>query len=89
MLTTVCLFFGLCSPKPFVHLPWFLLLNTLPAMAWLPAAPVTLTQLIERNFDAQIGVHPARAVRSAARPNRTHPRPRFGTLLGRLRVCCT
>ncbi len=52
-LTTVAAF-CLGSPKPFVHLPWFLLLNTLLGTMLVASGAGTLNQLIERNFDAQM-----------------------------------
>jgi heme o synthase len=52
-MTTVAAF-CLGSPKPFVHFPWFLLLNTLLGTALVASGAGTLNQLIERKFDAQM-----------------------------------
>jgi protoheme IX farnesyltransferase len=52
-MTTVAAF-CLGSPKPFVHFPWFLLLNTLLGTILVASGAGTLNQLIERKFDAQM-----------------------------------
>jgi protoheme IX farnesyltransferase len=52
-LTTVAAF-CLGSPKPIVHFPWFLLLNTLLGTVLVASGAGALNQLIERRFDAQM-----------------------------------
>src|SRR5712691_2867932 len=52
-MTTVAAF-CLGSPKPFVHFPWFLLLNTLFGTVLVASGAGALNQLIERKFDAQM-----------------------------------
>ena len=52
-ITTVAAFW-LGSPRPFVHFPWFLLLNTLLGTVLVASGAGTLNQLIERKFDAQM-----------------------------------
>jgi len=52
-MTTVAAF-CLGSPKPFVHFPWLLLLNTLLGTVLVASGAGTLNQLIERKFDAQM-----------------------------------
>src|SRR5712671_2077974 len=52
-MTTVAAF-CLSSPKPFVHFPWFLLLNTLLGTVLVASGAGALNQLIERKFDAQM-----------------------------------
>jgi protoheme IX farnesyltransferase len=52
-MTTVAAF-CLGSPKPFVHFPWFLLLNTLLGTVLVASGAGALNQLIERKFDAQM-----------------------------------
>jgi heme o synthase len=52
-MTTVAAF-CLGSPKPFVHFPWFLLLNTLLGTVLVASGAGALNQLIERKFDSQM-----------------------------------
>src|SRR6266436_4197539 len=52
-MTTVAAF-CLGSPKPFVHFPWFLFLNTLLGTVLVASGAGALNQLIERRFDAQM-----------------------------------
>ena len=52
-MTTVAAF-CLGSPKPFVHFPWLLLLNTLFGTVLVASGAGTLNQLTERKFDAQM-----------------------------------
>ncbi len=52
-MTTVAAF-CLGSPKPLVHFPWLLLLNTLLGTVLVASGAGTLNQLIERRFDAQM-----------------------------------
>jgi len=77
-MTTVAAF-CLGSPKPFVHLPWFLLLNTLLGTMLVASGAGTLNQLIERNFDAQMR-RTARRPIAAGRVEPVHALI-FGTLL--------
>jgi protoheme IX farnesyltransferase len=77
-MTTVAAF---CqgSLKPFVHFPWFLLLNTLLGTVLVASGAGALIQLIERNFDAQMR-RTARRPIAAGRIEPVHALV-FGTLL--------
>ena len=77
-LTTVAAF-CLGSPRPFVHFPWFLLLNTLLGTVLVASGAGTLNQFIERNFDAQM----RRTVRRPIAAGRIEPFHAFvfGTFL--------
>jgi len=77
-VTTVATF-CLGSPKPFVHFPWFLLLNTLLGTVLVASGAGALNQLIERKFDAQMR-RTARRPIAAGRIEPTHALV-FGTLL--------
>ena len=77
-MTTVAAF-CLGSPKPFVHFPWFLLLNTLLGTVLVASGAGALNQLIEREFDAQMR-RTARRPIAAGRIEPVHARV-FGTLL--------
>jgi heme o synthase len=52
-MTTVAAFY-LGSPKPLVHFPWLLLLNTLFGTVLVASGAGTLNQLTEWRFDAQM-----------------------------------
>ena len=52
-MTTVAAF-CLGSRRPFVHFPWFLLLNTLLGTVLVASGAGALNQLLERKFDAQM-----------------------------------
>jgi len=77
-MTTVAAF-CLGSPKPIVHFPWFLLLNTLLGTVLVASGAGTLNQFIERNFDAQMR-RTARRPIAAGRIEPVHALV-FGTLL--------
>src|SRR5260370_17046561 len=78
VMTTVAAF-CLGSPKPFVHLPWFLLLNTLLGTVLVASGAGALNQLIERKFDAQMRRTACRPI-AAGRIEPIHALV-FGTLL--------
>ena len=71
--------FCLGSPQPFVHFPWFLLLNTLLGTVLVASGAGVLNQLIEREFDAQMR-RTARRPIAAGRVEPVHALF-FGTLL--------
>jgi len=77
-ITTVAAF-CMGSPKPFVHFPWFLLLNTLLGTVLVASGAGALNQLIERKFDAQM----RRTSRRPIAAGRIEPSRAlvFGTLL--------
>jgi protoheme IX farnesyltransferase len=77
-MTTVAAF-CLGSPKPFVHFPWFLLLNTLLGTVLVASGAGALNQLIERKFDAQMRRTSRRPI-AAGRVEPVHALV-FGTLL--------
>ena len=77
-MTTVAAF-CLGSPKPFVHFPWFLLLNTLLGTVLVASGAGALNQLIERKFDAQMRRTSRRPI-AAGRVEPVHVLV-FGTLL--------
>jgi len=77
-MTTVAAF-CLGSPKPFVHFPWLLLLNTLFGTVLVASGAGTLNQLTERKFDAQMRRTARRPV-AAGRIEPIHALI-FGTLL--------
>ncbi len=77
-MTTVAAF-CLGSPKPFVHFPWFLLLNTLLGTVLVASGAGALNQLIERKFDAQMRRTSRRPI-AAGRVEPVHGLV-FGTLL--------
>jgi len=77
-MTTVAPF-CLGSPKPFLHFPWFLLLNTLLGTVLVASGAGVLNQLIERRFDAQMR-RTARRPIAAGRIQPNHALV-FGTLL--------
>jgi protoheme IX farnesyltransferase len=76
--------FCLGSPTPFVHFPWFLLLNTLFGTVLVASGAGALNQLIERKFDAEMRRTSRRPI-AAGRVEPVHALV-FGTLLSLMGV---